>query len=674
MKRTINFLLAALVAVTLFAGWERKQFISESGITTWKPYQNASQWGALAPPNAFVPTDVIKVWPIPEPIDWSGTIDLQAEYGLVVGVDKARTLAAAGMNITQAAQKYPRYYARWQAEGRTDAAFLLNGTFTAAFNDAFWRGHAHAINGPPAGSGNIYIGPGEWWHNQQLWWPYGRVIGSGTFGDDRYDTELAVWHEAWNGDVTKRNTLVSPSYGRDGVLGYHESATVEDVRFNGRKTSPYWDTSYESSGIVGWDLGESSEIGRVKSDNYNDFGVHLIRATPAIIFNLSCFTNNRAGVGMTGTALGNVVIILISGDDNPALIEMMAGYGREAGGVLTVLSVKDESATIGEGTLGAMHKWKGQLIAKLRGQFRAVFVNLGHASTWVTSGQLFWIDARLSNGQPQSSTLEAGGKGYGYATAITDSQKHIYIDPPVTYGAWSIQYDCATGECWGGPFAKTPLTGKPFAGTGALGFTRQGETFNLAAGTPQQQVSGTPPPTPPPPTCTWIPGTETCGTCTGTTQTCNTPYVTSVAGCTPAGTKPPDVVRTVTCGTTPPPSGSVIATFNNVNITSQSFTEAVSWANVKSITFTSLKVPTLPGIGYICGSTDRGIGVKGDGSIIDNRGGTNKILKPAGTLVNGVAWSGTVTIDPPWNMSFRGAIPGTGIGLLHQCVKMEIKQ
>lgn len=615
-----------------------------------------------------------------------GVADLQGIYGTNVNA----TLTQAGYTIVPTAgvpatakTTFSRLYERWAWENstgipkRTDADFMKLTTFIAGELDLFWRGHLHAISSDPGGSGNIELGNGDIKIPMQMLWTYGRIEGSGVFIHPPADTMISPDHANWLGDPKKRNCLVSPTFGRNDVYGYHEGAYLDNVRFNGRRMSPWWDTSYESSGVVLWDAGEGSRIGRIKVDDFNDFGICLVRSTPADIENVSAFTNNRAAIGMIGSALGTIRVGILSGDDNPSLLEMLPGFGREAGGNLTVDVIKCESATIGEGTLGTHHKYKGQVVGKLRGQFNVVIKNLSYASSWIKTAHLFWIDDRLVNGTPQNSRLEVSGKGFGYAALLADSRRGIYFDAPPDYSAWHAVYVNGVLTVNG-----VVQTAKPFlANAGPMGFARAGETLNFANATPQQQVSGTAPPPPPPPTgCTWVLGTPGAwSACVGGSQSQTTPYVSSVAGCTPTTPKPADVVTTRACTVTPPPTGGVIATVNNYVNADPSKTQAVSWTGAKTFVFTGLKATAPIGYKLICGIVDtdgagRGIMVLPDGKVIDNRiSQADRVIAPAGTVVAGVAKTFTVTLSIPMNVAYLGTKPGTGGAFIGSIATLQVK-
>lgn len=554
-------------------------------------------------------------------------LNIQTELGIN---DPNKLLSELGFAVATAQTKFPDYWRKWKEWGRADADFLKNTWFTASSEQLSWMW----------GGCNLYAGgcPGGVAQNGtpikvngQLRWPFGAFEGTGVFMGARFSTVMKPDHDRWNGDPKFRNVLVSPSYATNGLFAYHEGAYLDAIRFDGDKRSAYWDQTFESSGAVLWDAGEGSQVGHIKADNFNDFGLRLERGTPADVLNLSAFCNNRAGLGLVGTALATIKIGVISGDDNGRLIEFLPGGGREAGGNVHVLSAKLESATIGEGQLHKFHRYTGHPYAIVRGQTNFLTDMLTYSSSWVQSGQLFWVDDRISTGIPQASRIECRGKGFGFAALLVDSRRGTYYPAPPDYSAWHMVYLTSTGELFLNGTKQTPL---PFAvGAGPLGFItaadwQAGKRFDFAAGTPQQQITST---TPPPPTPVPVP--------------------------TPTPTPLP----------TPPPT-TFTDTMTEVEITSSIYSKAApsTWTNITDITLTNLKVPVLPvapnGVGYIMGSVNSGIAVLPNGSIVDSRNG--QVLASAGTVKANTAITVPLArLNTPWTFTFIGAIPGTGIGM-----------
>lgn len=612
-----------------------------------------------------------------------GFIELPEAYGLTQA-NASQSLTAAGLTEAQAQAKFPRYWARLQWEGKTPAQFMALNFGVCAANDAFWKGHEHAISANPAGSGNIQIGPvSSMAVNERLYWPYGRIEGVGTFGDARFNTVLTVDHANWKGDPTKRNLIVSPTWGlAGGSMSYHESAKCTNISFRGARTSKYNDPSYQSSGLVCGDLGEGSHVGDIRANDFNDYGVLNERGTPAHFDNITAFCNNRAAVGLLGTALANITIGVLSGDDNPTLLEMLPSNGREAGAnVLHVLSIKSESGVTGEGAFGPMHVWKGQSVAKLRGQFNVVIDALGYASSWITTGQLFWIDDRLTNGQPQSSKLTIqGAKGYGYAALLVDSRRGTYYDAPANYSAWSAEYTTSDGVLKVNGVVQQPKQCK--VGMGPIGFVRPGETIDWLAGTPQQQVSGTAPPVDPPipvACTTWEVGAWSAwGPCDPATLTQKrTRTVTAgPAGCTgtPPGVKPA-TEETQACTITQPPPGGTIATLTNVSVPTVSTNLPVNWPNAKTIAFEGFNTGTAVG-GTICVGDGFALKVGGNGSVylsVTGVGNTQCVPPiPAGTVKQNVPVNFTATLPVARTFTGLGAFAGSGSGEAFTCSKITV--
>ena len=618
--------------------------------------------------------------------------NLDTDYGIKPGVDKARTLTEAGLTVAAAKAKYPRWYARWIAKGGTDATFMNNGTFTAAYMDAFFTGQAHNLASTTAASAKIVIPWGEYWTTCQLYAPFGSVEGSGAFccGGDMGSTVLSPWHERWNAEpgtaATKRNVMVSAQYGVDGYAGYHEGCTITGIRFEGRKLSNWYDPSYESSGLVVWDAGENFNNGVIRADNFNDYGVASHRGTPFQSHNLTTFWNNRAGVGIIGTALNTYDFGILSADDNPWILSVTAGTGREAGGSINVGAIKDETGTTPENITGQKHKAQG--IAELRGQFNVVIgvVNLG-AEGGLRASTAFLVDPRISNGSPQASRLVVHGmKAHGYDNVVMDVFNNKRWPMPCEYCAFSLVYDAAGG-------GTVTINGKvvapiPYTCGDRLGVSTSYDYTNC---TPKWNVSGTggtPPPNPTP--CTYSTGAWSAwSTCTNGTQTRTRTVTATPSGCT--GT-PPASSESQSCTITPPPPTSTIAhyTFNSgttSNITATvganmtqstswlrfsslsggqvsnsraSATYPVNWPGVTTITLTGLKWNGTPNYQMILGNAQgKGLIVLPDGGIVDNTSGGDVQVAPTGSVKAGTAVNLTLKVSP-MDITFFGARPGAG--------------
>lgn len=596
-----------------------------------------------------------------------GFIHLDASYGLNQS-NASQNLTASGLTQSSAQAKFPRYYARWVAEGKTISTFMQLNYGVCAANDAFWVGHMHAITGNPAGSGNIQVGPiDDMLVNERIYWPFGRFEGVGTFGDARYNTTMTLDVNGWKGDPLQRNLITSPSYGVDGAMGYHESAQATNLRLYGN-CGLYNDPSYSSSGLVCWDLGEASQVGIIKSDFFNDYGVLCERGTPGVFQNISTFGNRLAGMGFVGTALAKVRVGNLSGDDNGALYELKAGHGREAGGSIHFNDTKCESSTTVEGGFGTSHRYTGHPIGILRGQFNIVHDCISYASTWTKSGQLFYVDATLTNGQAQNSRLViTGAKGYGYAALIVD-KRGWYYDAPPDFSAWGAEYTTADGVLKVNGVVQTRKPCK--VGIEPMGYVVPPQTFNWTAGTPTLQRTGgvTPPPTPI--TCTgWATGAwSSWTTCENGQQTRSRSVTPSPEGCstTPPGSKPTEQ-ETQPCTTPPPNPGGSFSVMPSGNIGTNGYDLVPDWTNVKTIGFDNYKATGTTLGGYLAGwdvpgQALRGIKVGSDGSVYDNSTGTNVYLSPAGTVKLNTVTTFTVTLPTPRTIKHLGGWPNTSNG------------
>lgn len=612
-----------------------------------------------------------------------GWIELPEAYGLTQA-NASQSLTAAGLTEAQAQAKFPKYWARLQFEGKPVSKLMATNFGVCAAQDAFWVGHVHSFaNVPfPAGSGNIQFGPvSPMVANNSMWMPYGRMQGVGTFGDKRYNTVIHVDHDNWQGDPLQKHLFLAPSFGRTGSSSYHESAEFGRFRLYGAKKVKYNDPSYQSSGLVLWDEGEASEVGIVKADFFNDFGVMCVRGTPAVIGNLSAFCNGLGALGLVGTSKANITVKgVISGDDNLVLINMLPGFDRPAGcGSLVVLNLKCESATYAEGGLGAAHGYTGQGVAYLRGQFNATIIGSTISSTWVKAGQMFWVDDRI-DGVPQNSRLEAKGNSYGYGAILIDSRRGTWYSPPADHSDWHMEYLTQDGTLRINGVLQTPQSYP--VGAGPMGFARNGETLNYANATPQQgqQVSGGTTPPPQPIACTgWETGAwGAWGPCVNGQQTRTRTVTATPAGCTGTPPNKPAESETQAC-TTPPPSGNNSVT--NVVVTTNGMDLVPDWANVKTLTFEGFTATGSTLGGYLAGwdvsgQTLRGLKVGADGSVYENSQGFNETSNklPAGTVKLGVPATFTFTLKIPRTVKHLGGWPNTANGQPFTATKVSAAQ
>lgn len=584
------------------------------------------------------------------------TINLKTAFGQW---NPTATLAGMGFSITTAKAQFPVFYAKWQGWGRTDANFLKLTWASATANEKSWAEGGCNIEFPEGVP--IMV-------SNTIRWPFGAVTGSGIFIDPQFDTILKVADD-WAGDPKNKDIFHSPSYGSDGLLAYHEGAHMDRMRFDGNRKSKYMDPSYRSTGFALWDAGEASQVGRVKADFFNNYGIELHRGTPADVLNVSAFCNGEGAVGVLGSALTSIKIGVISGDDNPTLLDVQPFAGREAGGRIVVGFMKCESATIPEGTLHPYQRHVGQCAAKLRGQFNVKIDMLSYASSHKRTGQLFWIDDRLVNGSPQASRLECWGAGFGYDLLLVDSRRgHGYKAPP-DYSAWHMVYDTQSGVLRVNDVVQTPIPYK--VNGGPLGVVANGGTFDYMSASPAQEITGVI--VPPPQTCTWVEQAGAWGTCQPNgTQARTVTYVPSIAGCMPTTAKPADRIETQAC--TPPPTGAVLSpVLNNWNNANPSASPTpVNWTACRSIVLTGIaRTGTAADRMLVARADGRGIWVRSDGGVNINTSGSDVLIAPAGTVTSTAK---TVTLTLPGAETFnRFGSHYPGAAFLGTITKVEAK-
>lgn len=564
--------------------------------------------------------------------------------------DDNKTLAQLGYTTTSARDSFPSWYAQWTKDGRTAAAFIQNTLFTAKSNDAsFLWGACNIYTGGMKGCVACNGTPFSVTSSLRL--PTGKYIGAGTFMGARFSTMLKPDHLHWQGDPKRHDVLVSWSFNNSSILGYHESSFVSDIRIDGAREDKFALTKYSASGIVLFNPGEATCGFMLKSDFNNDYGLLVVGGAPLDIHHLSGFCNGRAAAGIFGCGIGLCSIDVISGDDNPWLLEMGGGWEREPGGCDKIGVMKCESATIPLGTLGPMQRYVGEGALCLRGQFNVAVGQLNYHSGFGTTGQLIWVNNLISNGTPQASRVEVSGKGAGYAVLLVDSVRHTYYDAPPPEQAWHMVYTTVDGKLVLNDVVQTP---KPYpVGMGPLGFANIGELMDPAHGIPQMQITGAAPP----PVCAWVQSPETCTTCSAAgTQTCTIKYVKSPAGCTTTVPKPADIVRTVTCQAPPTDVAiaPIVAPYNGTpgNITT------VNWVGVRSITLTNMAVPagTLASQRLFGAATGfQGVWTDAQGRFWVNTSGSDVLVPSSALLEAGKTKTITLTFTTPQSFQVIGA-------------------
>ncbi len=137
--------------------------------------------------------------------------DLRADYGLTEMQSKLQLSSLGTLDAAKA--KYPRAYARLSGLGWSDAKFLTLSAFDAAWMDAVYQGQGggQPITGVLNSQNHVNVPPGRYWQTVVAEFSGGEYTGAGTgfVGDNSLsiNTELVLWHEAWNGDPNERHCL-----------------------------------------------------------------------------------------------------------------------------------------------------------------------------------------------------------------------------------------------------------------------------------------------------------------------------------------------------------------------------------------------------------------------------------------------------------------------------------
>lgn len=514
--------------------------------------------------------------------------------------NRARTISELGT----AAENSARYSGafRWWTEvlGRPADSFGGLTVASAVMNHACWIGHGGGFApGVLCTSRNNLVGlPGGYFSvNVGITTPAGQVLGEGTgigtggqpLMNPNASTEFVYDHARWMDPRPVRAVLLTGNYGSS---SYYESFFYTGFRVSGNAPLSY-DPSYTQHGIVLAGMGEGSVLGTVEVNTCNGHGVWVTGAGPGQVRYLSSFDNQLAGLCLgemlpgTRKDLGTLDVGFLSCDNNVwALL-------NNGGGSVTVGFIKNEdglSASRGRPKKGQVvyeaHGWSDTLIRKVHdvvtGSSPAAFV----VNTLANTSRIR-VDSyvQVANNTDQNSgrsallMLPRGRKVW--RTADPNGMKL----EPVTF-EWR-----GSGNSPGTLTSSTPLVEGPCPAQTRLGLAATYAGYDYAAGTPALDLtfgSAPPPPPPPPPPagCTWTLGTPGAwGACVNGQETRTTPYVSSVAGCTPSGARPADLVETRACTAPPPPpppppppSGSVIDPADVTVLANSSDPRSAGWA------------------------------------------------------------------------------------------------
>lgn len=533
------------------------------------------------------------------------SFDMERDNGITWQHD--HTLTQHGFTYTTAKAKFGVFIGKLEAEGWSQAEVMGLYEFCVAWNDDFLRGCGYfsetpqlqnltgarvSIKAPPGGFRLNY----PCWFNQGIYEGAGAGNYSGSPGQSTGGTGLYLDNATWyTSRSPERFCLKSITWGME--TGYAECFTVKHFRFEGGRTSQLNDPSFIAAGMGIWDSGEASGVEYCYAFGFNTYGFMNVRGTPSRFDQCSSFSNGIFGFGLIGNDLSTITIVGPSGDDNGALVGVRSGYGRPGGGTVTIVGAKSES--------GKRTPYRKQKLFDGQG-----------AGNWTINGA--WVHAI----DAPDCVISCDFQTYNGQIAVTGLRHDGYtVALRLTRNGTTTNY-ASPGSIT--PYSFTAIE------TGLVSSTR---TMTPGGGT-----------IPPPTTCTWIAGTETCGACNNGKQDCTTPYVSSVAGCTPTGAKPADLVVSKTCTVTPP-TGALFSQANLTNSDPAKLT-AMNVTGVKRAVFTAANWTKI-GTGsypYLLGlANDQGVQALPSGAIV----GWGVNLTASGPLVAGSSVTITVTFTNP---------------------------
>ncbi len=506
--------------------------------------------------------------------------------------------------LAQNQAKYPLAW-RYASEvllppGGADSWFQALKVVSAAAIDGVWQGHGAGFSaGIPCTSFNKIVLPaGQFGVPAPVPLGYGGVIGQGVNsatnnGNDT--THLVYDHAGWIDPDPIRAIVRSVNSKNTGVT-YLEGATLDMVRLDGQ-ASGWRNSSYTQHGFYVKGMGEGTTIGRVYAHDNNNHGGYILGAGPGRVLDLSSFDNNQAGLRVEGVnSLGGIDIGRLSTDNN--------GYSFQgiACGAVSLRHLKCETGLSNQ----RGKPFKAQAPILLSG-WSDINVDI---LTFATSGvvdAVVHIDNTVNNGKIEIRSL----RGAGYQNLVIDHRlgKRFYMGGHYSdigvVGRFSgtssnvSAHDPATTSTTMVAVPSLPIS----SNKDRLGIVTSAAQYDYMGWLPKWDDTGgqAPPVDPPPQTCSWVLGTPGAwGACVNGQETRTTPYVSSVAGCTPADPKPADVVETRACTTNPPPTGGAVHTLNNVVVTSPTDSRPVTAFTFKRVVMTDVTFTDAPNYQSLC--------------------------------------------------------------------------
>lgn len=371
-------------------------------------------------------------------------IDLFEAYGLhpLQGKLQVRNLVATP---ELAAARYPHAFARFAAIGWQPGKFMALSAFDAAWADAVWSDHGggQPLNGYLVSTAAVNVPAGTYWQTVTALFSTGTYTGAGTAwtdtGANTHATQLVIWHEQWQGDPAERHSLQAGTWGWLDNFGYVEATHLQGFRLNGRsKEMP--GERFTSTGLRMWRPGELAHVTNVYAYNFRTDGFELFAPTPVHLGHLSAFENVKAGLSCKGCWGGTIQLDYLSGDDNAVLVESVAGYGFEGGGMWNIGALKHENAITG----GRVHR--DHVVGYFAGQFGVNIGAVNCSNGFEAIDAAFVLVPRLTDGSPQTCLLQVGAmKGYNFAAVVQDIAAGKAYRSPGSYVPFAFTYTNAGG-------------------------------------------------------------------------------------------------------------------------------------------------------------------------------------------------------------------------------------
>jgi hypothetical protein len=304
----------------------------------------------------------------------------------------------------------------------TDAEILATYEFPASWTDWVVKTDAPLgqtfvdLSNGIGSRANITVTHGEWMFNIPAVFAFGQYYGSGSshasgsWGQTG-GTAFVVDHNAWlSGPFPRRDLLVSDTYFMN--AGYQESYVIKGFRLKGGRLNQAYTSTYESTGVMVFDAGESSIIEYVYAEGFNTAGFTSIKGTSFSIRNCSSFQNGRFGYLLLGSSSNIIHMDLVSGDDNGEfLVAALPHDGLPGGGTIRMTIVHHETGT-------RVNRPQG--IAWLDGRFVCNITSIHNQNFIVTVPTAFRLNARTFASQLNVGGLLFSSSDGNYTRVIDD--------------------------------------------------------------------------------------------------------------------------------------------------------------------------------------------------------------------------------------------------------------